>query len=258
MKIYGKTTWICASVSGMIVISDKQGIKWSLNSHDDVTNGNIFRLIGPLWGKLPFTGWFPHKGQRRVALIFYLIKYLLMNSVYYISNLYRFFYIQILTVYLYSTQVIDWYFATYFAITESILLNLHGYGSCHWWPVNVESLLSFCRSASSRYASIKSLVTPGVRLSLKTENWSSLQMCGKDHIMTFSGVNGWVKVESQYWQWHIVTAMDPEALWRHRMEVFSAILALCARNSPVTDEFPSQRTSNAHFDVSLMWVYKNC
>ena len=29
--------------------------------------------------------------------------------------------------------------------------------------------------------------------------------------------------------------------WRHQMETFSALLALCAGNSPVTGKFPSQR-----------------
>ena len=38
--------------------------------------------------------------------------------------------------------------------------------------------------------------------------------------------------------------------WRHQMEPFSALLALYMGNSPVTDEFPSQRTSNTNFDVS--------
>ena len=33
------------------------------------------------------------------------------------------------------------------------------------------------------------------------------------------------------------------------MEIFSALLALCEGNSPVTDEFPSQRASIAGFDV---------
>ena len=33
------------------------------------------------------------------------------------------------------------------------------------------------------------------------------------------------------------------------MEIFSALLALCEGNSPVTGEFPSQRASNAGFDV---------
>ena len=30
------------------------------------------------------------------------------------------------------------------------------------------------------------------------------------------------------------------ALWRHQMETFSALLALCVGNSPVTGEFPTK------------------
>ena len=37
--------------------------------------------------------------------------------------------------------------------------------------------------------------------------------------------------------------------WRHQMETFSALLALCARNSPVTGEFPTQRPVTRSFDV---------
>ena len=37
--------------------------------------------------------------------------------------------------------------------------------------------------------------------------------------------------------------------WRHQMETFSALLALCAGNSPGTGEFPSQRPVTRSFDV---------
>ena len=33
--------------------------------------------------------------------------------------------------------------------------------------------------------------------------------------------------------------------WRHQMETFSALLAICAGNSPVTGEFPAQMASDA-------------
>ena len=39
------------------------------------------------------------------------------------------------------------------------------------------------------------------------------------------------------------------AWWRHQMETFSTILALCAGNSPVTGEFPIQRPVTRSFDV---------
>ena len=37
--------------------------------------------------------------------------------------------------------------------------------------------------------------------------------------------------------------------WRHQKETFSALLALCAGNSPVTGEFPAQRPMTRSFDV---------
>ena len=43
--------------------------------------------------------------------------------------------------------------------------------------------------------------------------------------------------------------------WRHQMETFSALLAICAGNSPVPGEFPAQRpvtrSFNAFFDLRL-------
>ena len=37
--------------------------------------------------------------------------------------------------------------------------------------------------------------------------------------------------------------------WRHQMEAFSALLALCAGNPPITGEFPSQKPVTRSFDV---------
>ena len=37
--------------------------------------------------------------------------------------------------------------------------------------------------------------------------------------------------------------------WRHQMETFSALLAMCAGNSPVSGEFPAQRPVTRSFDV---------
>ena len=37
--------------------------------------------------------------------------------------------------------------------------------------------------------------------------------------------------------------------WRHQIETFSALLAICAGNSPVNDEFPAQRPVTRSFDV---------
>ena len=50
--------------------------------------------------------------------------------------------------------------------------------------------------------------------------------------------------------WHRIYAQFGRTWWRHQMETFSAWLALCAGNSPVTGEFSAQRPVTRSFDVS--------
>ena len=45
--------------------------------------------------------------------------------------------------------------------------------------------------------------------------------------------------------------------WRHQMEKFSALLAICAVNSPVSGEFPAQRPVKRSFDVFFICVWIN-
>ena len=41
--------------------------------------------------------------------------------------------------------------------------------------------------------------------------------------------------------------------WRHQMEPFSALLAICAGNSPVTGEFPAQRPVTRRLWCKFSW-----
>ena len=53
--------------------------------------------------------------------------------------------------------------------------------------------------------------------------------------------------EITHFQWcHFVNTW-----WRHQMETFSALLAICAGNSPVPGELPAQRPVTRSFDVSF-------
>ena len=45
------------------------------------------------------------------------------------------------------------------------------------------------------------------------------------------------------------TTLQRVTWWRHEMETFSALLAICAGNSPIPGEFPTQRTVTRSFDV---------
>ena len=54
-----------------------------------------------------------------------------------------------------------------------------------------------------------------------------------------------------------VCNLQHESWWRHKMETFSALLAICAGNSPVTGEFPAQRPATRSFDVFFeLWLNK--
>ena len=66
--------------------------------------------------------------------------------------------------------------------------------------------------------------------------------------------------QSWYWPQVCFRAILIPSWWRHPMGIFFALLALCAGNSPVTGEFPSQRPVAQSFDVCTLtngWV-SNC
>ena len=47
----------------------------------------------------------------------------------------------------------------------------------------------------------------------------------------------------------MVVCNECSSWWRHQMETFSALLAICAGNSPVPGEFPTQRPVTRSIDV---------
>ena len=46
-----------------------------------------------------------------------------------------------------------------------------------------------------------------------------------------------------------IVKCPPFSWWRHQMETFSALLAICPGNSPVSGEFPAQRPVTRSFDI---------
>ena len=58
------------------------------------------------------------------------------------------------------------------------------------------------------------------------------------------GINGFKK-RAQL----VILGEYTDSWWRHQMETFSALLAICAGNSPVSGEFPTQRPVTRSFDV---------
>ena len=52
-----------------------------------------------------------------------------------------------------------------------------------------------------------------------------------------------------WWSKKIGHVNSQDTWWRHQMETLSALLAICAGNSPVPGDFPTQRPVTRSFDV---------
>ena len=61
-------------------------------------------------------------------------------------------------------------------------------------------------------------------------------------ILHWTGLDNWAC-------WYHLTHWPLRPWWRHKMETFSALLAICAGNSPGTGDFPAQRPVTRSFDV---------
>ena len=113
--------------------------------------------------------------------------------------------------------------------------------------------MTWCREATSQMLP-KSILTKlyGVNRTNK------INMLKSNHWNPFEDR---VHVEFIFWclifKWVAETWLPGGVLWlpwwRHQMETFSALLALCEGNSPVTGEFPAQRpvarSSDVFFDL---------
>ena len=55
----------------------------------------------------------------------------------------------------------------------------------------------------------------------------------------------------------VIRIVCVESWWRHQMEIFSALLALCVGNSPVTGEFPHKGQWRGALMFSLIYVWIN-
>ena len=64
----------------------------------------------------------------------------------------------------------------------------------------------------------------------------------------YSKNNNKIVFKYEKWQWWDYRC-DIKPWWHHQMETYSALLAICAGNSPVPGEFPTQRPVTQSFDV---------
>ena len=75
--------------------------------------------------------------------------------------------------------------------------------------------------------------------------------CDDSHGVRASGADRRQKYTHSQHQWW-------ETWWRHQMETFSALLAICAGNSPVPVNSPHKGQWRGALMFSFIWVWINC
>ena len=83
---------------------------------------------------------------------------------------------------------------------------------------------------------------------VQVNNKENSKLCIRSALWGESSVTSWFPSPMI-----IKVANDSMSWWRHQMEAFSMLLAICEGNSPVTSEFPSQRPVTQMFCLICTW-----
>ena len=127
------------------------------------------------------------------------------------------------------------------------------YWVCHWkktfWVGGCDGIgglayLLFCAAYWSRQPRVFRPLSRSCSQLMKiwlnlTTNYMYL------HVRSFLPWPRWQRNQIRYFP----NGWKGKSWWRHPMETFSALLAICAGNSPVPAEFPAQRPVTRSFDV---------
>ena len=133
------------------------------------------------------------------------------------------------------------------------LFGANHYLNQHWLVVNWNNRNNF------QWNSIEIRTFSFKKIQLKTSSAKFWLFCLNDNYMLTDGHidDCLLEVPVSYRQVQTVYISlysdaryyTPYSWWRHQIETFSALLAICAGNSPVTGEFPTQRPVTRSFDV---------
>ena len=79
----------------------------------------------------------------------------------------------------------------------------------------------------------------------------SFDVTSRNRNVIFKRISSLFASEETHWQLMVRPAVKilSKSWWRHPIETFSPLLAICAGNSPVTGEFHAQRPVTRSFDV---------
>ena len=96
---------------------------------------------------------------------------------------------------------------------------------------------TFWETVNEHFVKNKDICTEGSNQALDQQNFTESKA-----MQQWTSAQVTEKALRKVWWFH-------DSWWRHQMEIFSALLAFCAGNSPVTGEFPAQRLVTRSFDI---------
>ena len=155
--------------------------------------------------------------------------------------------VQLLSIYLYLFRsenhhiqnmipVVQYCFLSWGQISQTMLHTVPNDVCCTLWTLMNTTPQTYARTYLHACTHIMNLYSYSIStLHKHTKIWSTITYCCSSHTHTI-----------------IVLRVSLYVLitwWRHQMETFSASLAICAGNSPVPGEFPTQRPVTRSFDV---------
>ena len=191
-------------------------------------NGNTFRITCPLWGKPPITG---GSLSQRASVV----------------DLWCFFWFHLAQT---AEQTVVW--QVNLDVLVFIWLRWNGKGALNHRQViippttghNAGSVVMPCLGGMSTWLR-NSWIQCGQRWNKKTPNVSTIRFIG------LYGMNHYFIMVNCIFGWRHMPYIPHYACifiswWRHQMETFSTLLALCERN-PMSGRFLSQCVNNAEF-----------
>ena len=124
----------------------------------------------------------------------------------------------------------------------------------YWIWSTLLQVMTWCLVATYHYLNQRCLITSKVRWNLSKGDFSSADISTTSHHNQIENDFSKCSFKSARGQWD--SGPPGHCLiiwWRHQMETFSELPAICVGNSPVTGEFPLQRPYKGQWHGALVF-----
>ena len=116
-------------------------------------------------------------------------------------------------------------------------------------PLNIR-VVTLSKSTQSIQQSTMPTLSPLTGMVITTNSGATIVTMTTVYIYIYIYI-----LQGYHWNPKFTLVFQMIPWWRHQMETFSALLAICAGNSPVAGEFPAQRpVTRSLFSLICVWI----